>query len=95
MLDPQPDPDNAGRRKPTALLLQLQGPYGKRGAFFLARKGGAVEASVAIQVLPQFVESTEEVVHIVDEAITTSSRSSQMPTWVRSRPLSRASTTIA
>jgi len=28
-----------------------------------------VEASVAIQVLPQFVESTEEVVRIVDEAI--------------------------
>ena len=51
------------------MLLQLQGPYGKRGAFFLARKGGAVEASVAIQVLPQFVESTEEVVRIVDEAI--------------------------
>ena len=28
-----------------------------------------MEASVAIQVLPQFVESTEEVVRIVDEAI--------------------------
>lgn len=28
-----------------------------------------MEASVAIQVLPQFVESTEEVVGIVDEAI--------------------------
>lgn len=68
MLDPQPDPDNAGVGNQQPCFCNCKTPTETRG-LFLARKGGAVEASVAIQVLPQFVESTEEVVRIVDEAI--------------------------
>ncbi len=37
--------------------------------FFVPRKGNAMEASVAIQVLPQNTASDEETCRIVDEAI--------------------------
>ncbi len=46
------------------------GPYGKQGArFFVASERKLMEASVAIQVLPQRVGGNDEVCRIVDEAI--------------------------
>ena len=51
-----------------------------------------MEASVAIQVLPQRVGGNDEVCRIVDEAIAYIQTKFPMPTWGRSRRPSRAST---
>lgn len=51
-------------------MNERTGPYGKRGACFLvASERKLMEASVAIQVLPQRVGGNGEVCRIVDEAI--------------------------
>lgn len=51
-------------------MNERTGPYGKRGArFFVASERKLMEASVAIQVLPQHVGGNDEVCRIVDEAI--------------------------
>jgi len=51
-------------------MNERTGPYGKRGARFLvASERKLMEASVAIQVLPQRVGGNDEVCRIVDEAI--------------------------
>lgn len=51
-------------------MNERTGPYGKRGVrFFVASERKLMEASVAIQVLPQRVGGNDEVCRIVDEAI--------------------------
>lgn len=51
-------------------MNERTGPYGKRGArFFVVSERKLMEASVAIQVLPQRVGGNDEVCRIVDEAI--------------------------
>jgi uncharacterized protein YqgV (UPF0045/DUF77 family) len=69
--DPQPDPGNAGvgieRHAPGA--SQERAPTKERGPFYVASERKLMEASVAIQVLPQRVGGNDEVCRIVDEAI--------------------------